>query len=116
MVTGGDAVEQRRFGDWADHDARYARTAEFLTVLRGAWAGPFDFTGEHYRVAAATVSAPPDPLPEIFFGGSSDAALPVAAEHTDVYLTSGYPHLEEAYQVGEGVLPLLRSRGLLARP
>ena len=91
VVTGGDAVEQRRFGDWADHDERYARTAEFLTVLRGAWDGPFDFTGEHYRVAGATVSRPPDPVPEIFFGGLSDAALPVAAEHTDVYLTWGEP-------------------------
>lgn len=91
VVTGGDAVEQRRFGDWVDHDGRYARTAEFLTVLRGAWAGPFDFTGEHYRVAGATVSAAPDPLPEVFFGGSSDAALPVAAQHADVYLTWGEP-------------------------
>ena len=30
---------------------------------------------------------------------------------------SGYPHLEEAYQVGEGVLPELARRGVLtARP
>jgi alkanesulfonate monooxygenase len=27
---------------------------------------------------------------------------------------SGYPHLEEAYRVGEGVMPVLRRRGLLA--
>jgi alkanesulfonate monooxygenase len=37
VVTGGDSVEQQRFGDWAEHDSRYARTDEFLTVLRGAW-------------------------------------------------------------------------------
>jgi alkanesulfonate monooxygenase len=91
VVTGGDAVEQRRFGDFAEKDQRYARTAEFLTVLRGAWNGPFDFTGEHYRIAGATVSAPPDPIPPVFFGGSSDAALPVAAGHADVYLTWGEP-------------------------
>ena len=30
------------------------------------------------------------------------------------FILSGYPHLEEAYRVGEGVLPVLRSRGLLA--
>jgi alkanesulfonate monooxygenase len=29
------------------------------------------------------------------------------------FILSGYPHLEEAYQVGEGVMPVLRSRGLL---
>lgn len=29
------------------------------------------------------------------------------------FILSGYPHLEEAYRVGEGVLPELRRRGLL---
>jgi alkanesulfonate monooxygenase len=29
------------------------------------------------------------------------------------FILSGYPHLEEAYRVGEGVLPALRRRGLL---
>jgi alkanesulfonate monooxygenase len=32
----------------------------------------------------------------------------------DEFILSGYPHLEEAYRVGEGVLPELRRRGLLA--
>jgi alkanesulfonate monooxygenase len=91
VVTGGDAVEQRRFGDWLDHDERYGRTDEFLAVVRGAWAGPFDFAGAHYRVAGATVSQPPDPVPTIYFGGSSAAALPVAARRADVYLTWGEP-------------------------
>jgi alkanesulfonate monooxygenase len=40
------------------------------------------------------------------------------AEYHDLgiteYILSGYPHLEEAYRVGEGVLPELRRRGLLA--
>jgi alkanesulfonate monooxygenase len=34
----------------------------------------------------------------------------------DEFIFSGYPHLEEAYRVGEGVLPVLRRRGLLASP
>ena len=29
-------------------------------------------------------------------------------------MLSGYPHLEEAYWFGEGVLPVLRERGLWA--
>lgn len=92
VVTGGDAIEQQRFGDWHDHDQRYARTDEFLHVVREAWSGtPVDFSGEHYRVAGATVLAVPDPVPPIYFGGSSDAALPVAARHADVYLTWGEP-------------------------
>src|SRR5882672_10223889 len=68
VVTGGDAVEMQRFGDWLDHDQRYSRTAEFLQVVRGAWSGtPFDFTGDHYTVAGATVAGTPDPVPDIYF-------------------------------------------------
>ncbi|WNV91237.1 LLM class flavin-dependent oxidoreductase [Umezawaea sp. Da 62-37] len=101
VVTGGDAIEQQRFGDWHDHDQRYARTDEFLHVVRNAWTGqPFDFSGEHYRVAGATVLAAPNPTPQIYFGGSSDAALPVAARHADVYLTWGEPPEAVAEKIG----------------
>jgi alkanesulfonate monooxygenase len=31
----------------------------------------------------------------------------------DEFILSGYPHLEEAYWFGEGVMPILRARGLL---
>jgi alkanesulfonate monooxygenase len=90
IVTGGDADEQRRFGDWLSHDERYDRTSEFLSILRGAWSGtPYDFSGEHYTVAGATVSTPPDPVPQVFFGGASPAAQRVAAAHVDTYLAWG---------------------------
>jgi alkanesulfonate monooxygenase len=92
VVTGGEAAEQRRFGDHLNHDQRYARTAEFLQVVRGAWTGtPVTFRGEHYDVENATVREAPDPVPPIFFGGSSPAALPVAAQHVDTYLTWAEP-------------------------
>ena len=92
VVTGGESDEQRRFGDHLSHDERYARTDEFLSIVRGAWGGhPYDFAGEHYRVDGATVSRPPEPLPRLYFGGSSAAAGPVAARHADVYLTWGEP-------------------------
>ena len=32
------------------------------------------------------------------------------------FILSGYPHLEEAYWFGEGVLPILRRRGLWQHP
>jgi alkanesulfonate monooxygenase len=34
----------------------------------------------------------------------------------DEFILSGYPHLEEAYRVGEGLIPVLRDRGLLDAP
>ena len=52
-------------------------------------------------------------------GSHEEVADRIAEYHglgIDEFILSGYPHLEEAYQVGEGVLPVLRRRGLLAPP
>jgi alkanesulfonate monooxygenase len=92
VVTGGEEVEQRRFGDWLEHDQRYERAAEFLAIVRGAWdETPFDYQGDHYRVVGATVRVPPRPRPPLYFGGASAAAEQVAARHADVYLLWGEP-------------------------
>jgi alkanesulfonate monooxygenase len=100
VVTGGDSAEQARFGDHLPHDERYARTGEFLDVVRGAWSGtPYDFSGQYYQVTGATVADPPDPLPQVYFGGSSAAAGPVAARGADVYLTWGEPPAQVAEKI-----------------
>ncbi len=91
VVTGGEPAEQARFGDRLTQEQRYARTDEFLSVVRGAWDGGFDFAGDYYDVRDARTREAPDPLPELYFGGSSPAAGPVAAKHVDVYLTWGEP-------------------------
>lgn len=92
VVTGAEPAELARFGDWLDKDARYARTGEFLGIVRQAWSGePFSFEGEHYRVAEATTREAPDPTPPIYFGGASPTAERIAADHVDVYLAWGEP-------------------------
>jgi alkanesulfonate monooxygenase len=92
VVSGGHSDELRRFGDFMAHDERYARCDEFLAVVRGAWGGePFDFSGRYYKTSGATVFAPPDPVPDIYFGGSSPPAAEVAARRADVYLSFGEP-------------------------
>jgi alkanesulfonate monooxygenase len=92
VVTGGEAHEQRAYGDHLDKDARYARCAEFLSVVRRLWAGEtVTHHGEHLQIDAAHLPTLPDPVPPLYFGGSSAAAGPVAAEHADVYLTWGEP-------------------------
>ena len=102
IVTGGDPDEQRRYGDWLDHDQRYERTSEFLTVLRAALSGkPFDFEGTHYRVAGATTARPPEAVPQFFLGGSSPAAQRTAAEHVEVYLAWGEPPPRLAELLGD---------------
>jgi alkanesulfonate monooxygenase len=91
LVTGGDDVEQRRFGDHLGKTDRYARAGEFMHIFRELWAGdPVDFTGEHFDVRGAQI-VPHSVWPAIYLGGSSPAALDVAAAHADVYLTWGEP-------------------------
>ena len=92
IVTGGEPREQARFGDTAPKEERYAKTEEFLSVLRGTWTrAPFDFSGRFFEVEGAQVSGGISPVPDIYFGGSSGPAGPVAAKHADVYLTWGEP-------------------------
>ncbi|MBL1078654.1 LLM class flavin-dependent oxidoreductase [Nocardia sp. 2] len=95
VVTGGEPIEQRAFGDFADKEQRYARTGEFLHVVKSLWGShePISFAGEHIRVENALLSNHPDPIPPVFFGGSSGPAGPVAAKYADTYLTWGEPVL-----------------------
>ncbi|NKX85869.1 LLM class flavin-dependent oxidoreductase [Nocardia coubleae] len=93
VVTGGEPKEQQAYGDFLDKEQRYARTGEFLHIVRELWEStePFTYTGEHLRVNEALLSARPDPVPPVFFGGSSGPAGPVAARYADTYLTWGEP-------------------------
>jgi alkanesulfonate monooxygenase len=92
VVTGGDPVEQRAYGDFLDHDARYARTGEFLEVLRRCLAGErFDVAGEHVTARDAGLVRPPDVVPPVYLGGASPAAEEVTARWVDRYLTWGEP-------------------------
>jgi alkanesulfonate monooxygenase len=91
IVTGGDDIEQRRFGDHLDKHQRYRRCAEFLHVVRELWTGdPVDFGGEYYDIRGARI-IPAPVWPDIYLGGSSADAIDVAARYADVYLTWGEP-------------------------
>lgn len=92
-ITGGDEADQRRDGDFAAHDDRYRRTAEFMDLLRRELtsAAPFSHDGEFYRVEGAFSHVKPaGPVP-LYFGGASEAAVAVGARHADVYMLWGEP-------------------------
>lgn len=109
IVTGGDPVEQARFGDHLGHDERYRRTGEFLDVVRGVSTAPagaaFDFDGQHYRISGARIDFGDWDPPQIFFGGASPPAEEVAARYVDTYLAWG----ETPAQIAER-LQRLRAR------
>jgi alkanesulfonate monooxygenase len=90
VISGGGGPGQLWWGDKVDHDDRYARTSEFLDVLKGVWnGGPFDFEGRFYQVEGAGLPEPlaRQPFPEIYFSGSSRAAIEAAGRHADYYLS-----------------------------
>jgi alkanesulfonate monooxygenase len=95
IITGGDEADQQRDGDFLPHDRRYARSAEYLHILRALFdgPGPLDFEGEFYRLAGA--SLPVRPVTEVgiplYFGGASSFALDVGAQYADVYMLWGEP-------------------------
>lgn len=93
IISGGSDIEQRKDGDHLAHDQRYARTDEFLDVVRKVWTHdtPFDHDGNHYQAAGAFSAIKPLQQPHlpIYFGGSSPAALAVAGKHADVYALWG---------------------------
>lgn len=93
IITGGSDDEMRRDGDHLTKDERYARTEEYLDVMRQEWtsARPFNYSGKYYQVEAAFGAVKPyqgRDLP-VYFGGSSDAAIPVAGKHADIYALWG---------------------------
>jgi alkanesulfonate monooxygenase len=95
IITGGVDADQRRDGDYLPHDERYQRTDEYLQVMRKVWTSdqPFDFEGKYYQVSRASsdVVAAQSPHVPLWFGGISDAAIPVGARHCDTYALFGEP-------------------------
>lgn len=103
IITGGSDVEQRRDGDYLDHDERYDRTDEYLEILRRAWGStePFSYDGRHYKFddyASGVLPYGERHLP-LFFGGSSEAAYRVGAKHSDTFMLWGEPLAETAEQI-----------------
>jgi alkanesulfonate monooxygenase len=94
-ISGGSDAEQRRDGDWLSKGERYARSREFLQVLKRAWTpgGPFDYEGEHYRIAGYQPTILPLQQPRIplYFGGSSPEAYAVGGAEADVYMLFAQP-------------------------
>jgi alkanesulfonate monooxygenase len=102
-ISGSDDAEQERDGDFLDHDARYRRTDEYLQILRDLWTsdGPIDHDGHFYRFRGAYSEVRPVTQPHlpIYFGGSSDIAIEIAAKHADVYALWGEPLADAAAHI-----------------
>lgn len=103
IIAGVSDTEQESEGDFLTKDARYERAAEYLGVMRRLWTedAPFDHAGAHYRINGGFTAVKPlqKPYPPLFFGGSSEGALAMGAEHCDVFALFGEPLKETAERI-----------------
>ncbi|MFT4198495.1 MAG: LLM class flavin-dependent oxidoreductase [Pseudoxanthomonas sp.] len=92
IVSGSSPFEQRSLGDHLDHDARYARTAEFVQLLGERWHGRGqDHCGRYYRDVGPNLPAQALPMPPLWFGGASPMAERIAAAQVQVHVMWGEP-------------------------
>jgi len=95
IIAGGSSADQNKDGDWSDHEARYRRADEYISVLRRTWTepAPFDHEGEFYRTRGTYTESRCRQQPHIpiYGGGGSDAAIRALAPHVDVFMLWGEP-------------------------
>ena len=103
VVTGGDPVELAGDGLFLEHDERYEITDEFLNIWRALVSdtAEVNFSGKYLKVQGAKnlFRGIQEPYPALYFGGSSDAGIAVAAKHVDHYLTWGEPPAQVAKKI-----------------
>jgi alkanesulfonate monooxygenase len=94
LISGGSDAEQARQGDYLPKEKRYARTSEYVDILRRSWTEPaaFSHDGEFYKFDGFGPGfAPYDgPIP-ISIGGQSDEAFAVGGAKADIFSFWGEP-------------------------
>ncbi|MGW4287849.1 LLM class flavin-dependent oxidoreductase [Streptomyces sp. NPDC004673] len=114
FITGGNDHEQGREGDTLTKDERYARTLEYIQIVKKIWTTheAFDHEGGHYRFHdfVSDVFPVQQPRPGVSFGGSSAAAYAAGGAEADIYCLWGEPLAETAAQI-EKVKAAARAAG-----
>ncbi|MFT4927434.1 MAG: alkanesulfonate monooxygenase [Phenylobacterium sp.] len=80
IIAGSSKEEQEGYGDYLNHDDRYTRAGEFLSICNTFWQGEnkVSFTGKHYQISKGHIATQFDnsyrQTPEIFISGHSQPA------------------------------------------
>lgn len=91
VVSGWFKGEFHGYGEpWLDHDERYRRSEEFITVLKELWRqDETNYRGDFYRINGAPLKPKPISVPPVFQGGNSAAARQMASRVSDWYFMNG---------------------------
>lgn len=94
IISGGSDAEQARQGDYLAKGERYARSTEYVEILRRAWHEPkaFSHDGRYYRFDDFGPGFAPygDTIP-ISIGGSSDEGFTLGGQLGDIFSFWGEP-------------------------
>jgi dimethylsulfone monooxygenase len=105
VVSSWWADEARQYGvPFDEHDERYARTGEWLSVVSGMWSEErFSYAGRFYKIESAVLEPKPArrPRPTLYAGGESEAAKELIARSCDAYLMHGDPPERIAAKVAD---------------
>jgi alkanesulfonate monooxygenase len=82
MVAGGFVNDLIALGDCTEHDDRYDRIVEYVSIMKYLFdgPGPLSFTGTYFAVKNLTIKPriPPELVPEVFVSGTSAAGIAAA--------------------------------------
>lgn len=95
IVAGGSIGDQMREGDFLEHDQRYERATEYVSIMKQLWTTeePINHEGKYYRLLKSLCQLKPLQKPHvpIYMGGASDAASKFALGHADAYMSWSEP-------------------------
>jgi alkanesulfonate monooxygenase len=116
VIAGTSPAEQAYYGDFADHDQRYERAAEFIQICRALWEQRtgVTFTGRHYRIENATLNTPffGEGRPEIYVSGNSDISRQTARQWGDCWLR----YADAPHALAQDGVPFGLRLSVVARP
>jgi len=114
VVSSWWAGEARKYGvQFDEHDDRYARTSEWLEIVKRMWEEDhFSYSGDYYKVEDAVMQPKPIRKPMIYAGGESEKAKDTIARLCDAYVMHG----DEPAKVKEKIDDMERRRERLGLP
>lgn len=116
MVAGGFRNDLIALGDCTEHDDRYDRIVEYVSIMKYLFdgPGPLSFTGAYFTMKNLSIKPgiPPELVPEVFVSGTSAAGIEAARK---IGATSiSYPGTPSGETISRGVPAGIRI-GIIAR-